>query len=85
MRALHSGSYRNRLRGGDQREDREESELREEIAEYTPLDRPYFEVLMVDAMTHAQQDQQRQALGRMRKPTTTSSTRRWSCRASRTR
>jgi len=68
VRSLHSGSYRHRLRGAEQHEEREDTELREEIAEYTPLDRPYFEVLVVDAMTHAQQDMQRQALAQMRKP-----------------
>jgi arginine decarboxylase len=67
VRALHSGSYRHHLRSCEPHGEHEEIERREDMAEYQPSDRPYFEVLVVDAMSPAQQDLQHHALAQMRK------------------
>ncbi len=68
VRSLQSGSYRRRATLHHERNDTEEADLREEIAEYLDPDRPYFEVLVVDTMSVEQEEMQRHALARMRKP-----------------
>ncbi len=70
VRALVSGSFRRRApRPGD---DADESPLDEQSLEDIPDERvkppPYFEVLIVDALTLAQEDAQRRSLRKARRP-----------------
>ena len=70
VRALVSGSYRRRSRRTADVED-EPVDLREELsddrAEVATGAPPYFEVLIVDALTPAQEEAQRKALHRVRR------------------
>ena len=70
VRALVSGSFRRRARHGSDPEDDAqlpEDELLEERAEDAARAPPYFEVLIVDSLTPAQEDAQRRALRKARR------------------
>ena len=70
VRALVSGSFRRRARHGTDQDDElqlPEDELLEERPEDAAAAPPYFEVLIVDSLTPAQQDAQRRALRRARR------------------
>jgi arginine decarboxylase len=71
VRALVSGSYRRRPRsdpGSEEDEAALEDERLEERPEQSAGAPPYFEVLIVDSLTPAQEDAQRRALRQSRRP-----------------
>ncbi|MEZ5513665.1 MAG: aminotransferase class I/II-fold pyridoxal phosphate-dependent enzyme [Steroidobacteraceae bacterium] len=70
VRALVSGSYRRRTRQGSELDDdlaALEEDLRDDQTDERTKVPPYFEVLIVDSLTPAQQDKQRHALQRARR------------------
>jgi arginine decarboxylase len=71
VRALGSDAYRRRqiqLRPGEPGEGEEDAELAELKVEAASYDRPYFEVLIVDAMSPVEEQMLRQGLRQARRP-----------------
>jgi arginine decarboxylase len=71
VRALVSGSYRRRTRRGSEPDDDGaglEEDLLEERSEDAASAPPYFEVLIVDSLSPSQEDTQRRALRKARRP-----------------
>jgi arginine decarboxylase len=71
VRALSSDAYRRRqiqLRPGEAAEGEEDAELAELKVEVSTYDRPYLEVLVVDAMSTAEEQMLRQGLRQARRP-----------------
>ncbi|MGI9418298.1 MAG: aminotransferase class I/II-fold pyridoxal phosphate-dependent enzyme [Geminicoccaceae bacterium] len=67
VRQMQSDGYRRRAQMSES-ERQEEEDKGEENERPAEIQRPYFEVLIVDQLTEQQEDLQRQALRRMRRP-----------------
>lgn len=67
VRAMMSGAYRNRHISLDDESDAAEAEIAEDGAGESSRPRPYFEVLVVDTLSDAQQEAQRVNLAAMRR------------------